>query len=293
MYIRSPLNYTGGKYKLLNYIIPLIPKGTNQFVDLFAGGLNVGINIKANTIYVNDRLTYLIDLYKYLSEHSTEDIVSEVKNRISEYNLSNQNQESYNTFRDHYNQTKNPLDLFILSCFSFNNQMRFNNDFEFNMPFGLRSYNDQIESNLRRFCDVLHSRKFIFSSKDFRFFNYSVLNRDDVVYCDPPYLLSTATYNDGQRGFGDWNEADDRDLFTILNDLNTNGIKFILSNVTEHRGEKNEELLSFAKDYYLTEINKTYKDCSYNLKDRYSETKEVLITNFKPEIIVVKKNRLF
>ena len=293
MNIRSPLNYTGGKYKLLNYIIPIIPKQTNQFVDLFAGGLNVGINVTANIIYANDRLTYLIDLYKYFQDRSTEDIIDEVKNRISEFNLSNQNQESYNVFRDYYNKTKNSLDLFILSCFSFNNQMRFNNDFEFNMPFGLRSYNDQIESNLRRFCGVLHSRKFVFSSKDFRDFDYSVLNRDDVVYCDPPYLLSTATYNDGNRGFGDWKEEDDRDLFTILNDLNTNGTKFILSNVTEHRGEKNENLLTFAKDYYLTEINKTYKDCSYNLKDRYAETKEVIITNFKPEITVVRKNRLF
>lgn len=293
MYIRSPLNYTGGKYKLLNYIIPLIPKGTNQFVDLFAGGLNVGINVTVDTIYANDRLVYLIDLYKYLSDHRTEEIISEVKNRISEFSLSNKNQESYNTFRENYNKTKNPLDLFIISCFSFNNQIRFNNDFEFNMPFGLRRYNDQIESNLRKFCDVLHNRKFVFSSKDFRSFDYSVLKKDDIVYCDPPYLLSTATYNDGQRGFGDWNEEDDRDLFNILNELNENEVKFILSNVIEHRGERNEELLSFAKDHYMTEINKTYKDCSYNLKDRYSKTTEVLITNFEPGIVTVKKNRLF
>ena len=106
MYIRSPLNYTGGKYKLLNYIIPLIPKGINQFVDLFAGGLNVGINVTANIIYANDRLTYLIDLYKYFQDHRTESIIAEVKNRISEFNLSNQNQESYNDFRDYYNKTK-------------------------------------------------------------------------------------------------------------------------------------------------------------------------------------------
>ena len=37
-YIKSPLNYVGGKYKLLNDIIPLFPKGINTFVDVFAGG---------------------------------------------------------------------------------------------------------------------------------------------------------------------------------------------------------------------------------------------------------------
>ena len=36
-YIKSPLNYVGGKYKLLNEIIPLFPNDINTFVDLFGG----------------------------------------------------------------------------------------------------------------------------------------------------------------------------------------------------------------------------------------------------------------
>lgn len=36
--IKSPLNYIGGKYKLLEQILPLLPKETNTFVDLFVGG---------------------------------------------------------------------------------------------------------------------------------------------------------------------------------------------------------------------------------------------------------------
>lgn len=46
-YIKSPMNYTGGKYKILNDIIPSFPSGIKNFVDLFAGGLNVGINVNA------------------------------------------------------------------------------------------------------------------------------------------------------------------------------------------------------------------------------------------------------
>ena len=37
-YIQSPLNYTGGKYKLLNQLVPLFPKNINTFIDLFGGG---------------------------------------------------------------------------------------------------------------------------------------------------------------------------------------------------------------------------------------------------------------
>lgn len=35
---KSPLNYTGGKYKLLPQIFPLFPSKINTFVDLFGGG---------------------------------------------------------------------------------------------------------------------------------------------------------------------------------------------------------------------------------------------------------------
>ena len=43
--IKSPLNYIGGKYKLLPQILPLMPDNIKVFVDLFGGGFNVGINI--------------------------------------------------------------------------------------------------------------------------------------------------------------------------------------------------------------------------------------------------------
>ena len=36
-HIKSPLNYVGGKYKLLDKIIPLLPRNINTFVDLFGG----------------------------------------------------------------------------------------------------------------------------------------------------------------------------------------------------------------------------------------------------------------
>jgi len=34
-YILSPLNFTGGKYKLLPQILPLFPEKINTFVDIF------------------------------------------------------------------------------------------------------------------------------------------------------------------------------------------------------------------------------------------------------------------
>ena len=64
--IASPLNYTGGKYKLLSQIFPLFPNNINTFVDIFCGGCNVGININAQRVICNDNNSKLIVLINYL-----------------------------------------------------------------------------------------------------------------------------------------------------------------------------------------------------------------------------------
>ena len=67
--IQSPLNYTGGKFKLLPQILPLFPQNIDIFVDLFCGGANVGANVKSKQIILNDtnyNLTSLFSIFKNL-----------------------------------------------------------------------------------------------------------------------------------------------------------------------------------------------------------------------------------
>ena len=68
--IKSPLNYTGGKFKLLPQLMPLFPKENEytSFVDLFCGGCNVAVNIHGKKVIANDYSTQLIDIYKYFQE---------------------------------------------------------------------------------------------------------------------------------------------------------------------------------------------------------------------------------
>lgn len=295
-YIRSPLNYIGGKYKLLDSIIPTFPDNIKNFVDLFCGGLNVGINVNATTVYANDQISYIVDLYRYFQITDTGELIRLIETRIIEYGLSNENKDSYIKFRDEYNKTRDILDLFILTCFSYNNQIRFNSNHEFNTSFGMRRYNEKIKSNLIQFCNALQSKNFVFSSVDFRSFDFSDLSSGDFVYCDPPYSISTASYNDGKRGFNGWSDKDDIDLFSLLDSLNSRGIMFALSNVTEHKGMKNSNLIQWAEKYNTAKINTDYSGASYNLKDRYCETHEVLITNYETlqrENKVVSAYRLF
>ena len=95
-YIKSPLNYVGGKYKLLKEILPLFPKEINTFVDLFGGGFNVGINVSANKIIYNDLQIQVVDLMKYLNNANVDKLLFEIDRLITKYNLSKDNAEGLN-----------------------------------------------------------------------------------------------------------------------------------------------------------------------------------------------------
>ena len=65
-YFKSPMNYMGGKYKLLPQIEPLFPKDIEVFVDLFCGGLDVSLNVKSERKICNDLEPHIIDFYTNL-----------------------------------------------------------------------------------------------------------------------------------------------------------------------------------------------------------------------------------
>lgn len=281
-YIKSPLNYTGGKYKLLEPIFQIFPDNINTFVDLFAGGFNVGINVSAKTIICNDHITDLIELYKFLKSTPIEEVLKQINNRIEGFQLTKQNKEGYNLLRKRYNAERNIADFLVLIFYSFNHQIRFNSKNEFNISFekNRSSYNDSIEKNLILFCEALKKKNIIFLNNDFLNIDLRILNKNDFVYCDPPYLISTGPYNDGKQSFKNWTELEERQLLSMLDDLNEREVKFALSNVLHHKGFSNELLIEWSKKYMVYYLDKSYSNCNYHLKDREAKTVEVIITNY-------------
>lgn len=276
--IKSPLNYIGGKYKLLPQILPLFPQHINTFVDLFAGGLDVSLNIEANHVICNDINDHVIGIFEYFQQVDIQDLIEQIYQVINEYKLTKQNREGYNLLREEYNRSHSPLHLFILVCYGFNHQFRFNNQGEFNNPFGINrsSYNTNIERNLKQMHQQI--KNFEFHTNNFRDFQLDFMNAEDFLYADPPYLISCGSYNDGKRGFAGWSTNDDQKLFEKLDALNERGIKFAMSNVTQHKGKKNDALIKWAKRYHTHYLNADYSNSNYQAGT--SETKEVLITNY-------------
>ena len=278
-FLKSPLNYIGGKYKLLQ-LTEYFPKNINTFVDLFSGGFNVGINVDSKKTICNDINTFIIDLYKELYDKPVSDILQQIENRIKEYGLSKENEEAFKKFRVYYNKTKNPIDLYTLSCYSFNYQFRFNNDKEYNNPFGRNrsQFSNNMRNNLILFTQKLKNMNIDFYSEQFDKLNLQNLKKNDFVYCDPPYLITTGSYNDGNRGFKDWKEEEELKLYEVLDNLDKKNVKFALSNVIEHKGKENKLLKEWSKKYRVIYLTSNYSNSSYNTTRKKSI--EVLVVNY-------------
>lgn len=279
-YIKSPMNYIGGKYKLLPQILPHFPDNIGTFVDLFSGGCNVAINVDANKIICNDINNKIIELFEVFKNNELSETLFQIKKRISEYNLSKENEEGFKQFRNFYNTTQNPIDLYTLTCYSFNYQFRFNNDLKYNNPFGRNRsrFSENMEHNLIEFISKLQKLNIEFISEDFTHISSDCLVPEDFIYCDPPYLITTGTYNDGNRGFKNWTAEQEYALYNYLDNIDKKGIKFALSNVIEHKGKVNDILLDWANKYKIIDLNYDYSNSSYNT--RKGESREVLIINY-------------
>lgn len=300
--IASPLNYTGGKFKLLPQLLPLLPSHINTFVDLFCGGCNVGLNVKSNKVIYNDISPQLHELYKIFSTQNSENLLSSVYKIIEKYNLSLSSKNGYEFYKStsnkglgEYNKNgflrlrnelnnKNAIDetycimLYVLIIYAFNNQIRFNANGEFNLPVGKRDFNTKMQQKLLRFMTRLQEQNREFSCLDFRNFDTEKLGKDDFVYIDPPYLITCASYNEN----GGWGEKDELDLLKFIDRLDKKGIKFALSNVLTSKGKTNKILKSWLENrtYNIHYLNYKYSNSNYQTKDKSSYSDEVLITNY-------------
>ncbi|MBP9670063.1 Dam family site-specific DNA-(adenine-N6)-methyltransferase [Candidatus Woesebacteria bacterium] len=296
-FIKSPLNYTGGKHKLLPQITKFFPSNIRTFYDVFSGGSNVGINSNAKETICIEKNRYVVELLKLIQRSNFQDLNTKIIDIIEEFNLSQSyikgydfykvdsssglgqyNKNSFLELRNEFNKDKGRIDLLlVLVLYSFNNQIRFNSKGDFNLPVGKRDYNGSSRRNLAAFNELSNEKKIIFKNCDFREIETMNIAKDDFVYLDPPYLLGLAGYNE----MGGWTEKDEDDLYSVLTKLDKSGVVFALSNVLEHKGETNKILKAWIarSSYNVHILNYEYKNSNYHSNARKHSTVEVLITN--------------
>ena len=298
--VKSPLNFTGGKYKLLPQLVPLFPSDISTFVDIFCGGCNVGVNVTAKKIICNDIDSNLIGLFYFFKGKSYDNLLPKIQEVINNFNLSDSEKNGYSFYncnsanglgnfnrtgflnlRETFNTLSKSnenyhLYLYILIVYAFNNQIRFNSDGEFNLPVGKRDFNLQMQNKLKNFLSALETKNISFSNYYFSDIKIPELSEKDFVYADPPYLITCATYNEKS-----WNEDEEKKLLSYLDELSKNKIRFALSNVLSTDNKINTILQAWLNErkYNCHHLDFSYKNSNYHKKN-IAKTDEVLITNY-------------
>ena len=295
---RSPLFYVGDKYKLVREIRTHFPQTINRFIEPFVGGGSVMMNVEANSYLLNDINSYVINLHKMLQSYigREKEFMEEIYNIIDSYKLSlslrsdvvpqAMKKADPKTYYARYNKAgylqmkadfiakgqQNMMKLYLLLIYGFNHMLRFNGKGQFNLPVGNVDFNQNVQNALSDYFLLLSQKQTKWFNEDYKQFLGGIdYEKDDLVYLDPPYLITFSEYNKL------WNEDTERDLLALLDDLNAKGINFAISNVIHYRGRINNIFLEWSKQYHSHSIKSNYISFNDNSIKKFSE---VLITNY-------------
>lgn len=295
--IRSPFFYVGDKFKLVPQLKENFPKDIDRFIEPFCGGGSVFLNTNARKYLLNDIDSYMIKLHQYLISNSTNTNAfwNELKVNIEKYNLSatfmgrdipkeyrkefvktyfaKYNKDAYMKMRSDFNSNKDDmLLLYMLLIYGFNRMLRFNSKGDFNLPVGNVDFNKNVVDALNAYFDYVIDKDITLFNMDFQEFIDKVQpTSKDLVYLDPPYLITFSEYNKL------WNEDSEMRLISYLDELDSRGVRFAVSNVLWHRKRYNGTFNEWAQKYNIVRIQSNYISYHDNTeKDSY----EVLVKNY-------------
>lgn len=250
-----PLNYMGGKISLIESIKKEL-NGKTKFLDLMGGGFNVGINTNFTQIIYNDINFIVKDLVMLFRRLDSSVILKKIDAIINKYDLKKNGKVQYIKLRDDYNkiyskQVDQAIYLYTLILYGFQQQIRFNSNYEFNNPVGESGFNDSVKEKIVSFSREIKKKNIVFYSKDFEELLH-LIDSDFIVYVDPPYLITLGSYNDGKRGFRGWNDNEEKRLLIFLDKIKKTGCKVVISNILEYNNKKNVYLVDWIKQNDVT-----------------------------------------
>jgi len=254
--IKSPIQWVGGKSRILNNIKKYIPDNYNNYYELFLGGGSLLFDLKKNNSYCTEINNVLCNLYSDI-KNNCDILIKEMDSIQTHYNILTieKKKEYYGDIRIKFNETKNQetknqetksvtlsANFMFLNKTCFNALYRENSKGDFNVPFGngknIELYNHKNITNLSNFL-----KKINIENKNYHYYIDKITNKD-FVYIDPPYYNTFTTYNKTK-----WTNEDDINVIKTYNKLSENGVACILSN------SNNPEYLSLLTKY----LNIDYK----------------------------------
>jgi len=278
--MNSPLKWMGGKTKLIPFIQQFIPKEYNTYLEPFFGSGALFFHLSPENALCSDIQKQPIAIMNAIKTEPNRFYTLFI---YHSENLWSGGSKYYYSLRDKFN--KGIIDniemaaiFMILLRAGFNGLVRFNPKGEWNVPFGDRGHKDSKKQAVKLHNSFQYSRidecSKLLNTGNKLFFNQSfektiqTAGEGDLVYCDPPYLITTQHYNG-------WNQDDENRLADELKAAHKRGVKFILSNVYKYKEKENNDLLELYK-YFKYEL------FSHNYvvgPDRHQIVQEIIIYN--------------
>lgn len=238
-----PLNYMGGKSNVIKYIKPYL-NNKNVFFDIMGGGFNVGINAKGFKKYIYNDINFIVkDLIQMFQKEDTFELLKFIDSYVAKYSLDKHNKTNYIKFRNDYNKKYRLYNdyykyLYVLLLYGFQQQLRFNSEYEFNNTVGESGYNDSIKEKIVSFSRRIKEINLVFYNKNYKEL-MDKIDKNALVYIDPPYLITLGSYNDGKRGFKGWNSDEEKKLIDFFDLLVKRKCKIVISNILFYKGKEN------------------------------------------------------
>lgn len=270
-----PIKIQGIKTK----IVPMIKENVfldrdTVWIEPFMGSGVVGFNVASPTAVFADLNPHIIAFYNGIKNGT---ITSKIVRSFLEEQgklLSEKDDEYYYEVRDRFNSEHDPLDFLFLNRACFNGMIRFNKDYQFNVPYGhkpdrfAKAYVSKIVNQVIHIEQLLKVNDWTFVCQDFSD-TISQAPNNSFIYCDPPYIGRHVDYYDS------WDEQTEISLRNALVASNTS---FMLST-----WDHNDYRANGYIDTLWSFCNKITKEHFYHVgakEENRNPMVEAILTNY-------------
>lgn len=221
------LKWAGGKYKIIEELKRKFPKKANRFFEPFLGAGSVALNVDYPEYIVNDTNDALVSVWRHLKNEGVDFI-----NACEELFVpKNNKREVFDKLKAEFNTTKDKFRKAILFIYlnrhCFNGLCRYNGSGEYNVPFGKYDVPYFPRKELEKCLPKIAN--FRIHGKDFREI-LDMVGKDDLAYCDPPYMPLSESANFDSYSVGGFTLKDQMDLAELAMKAAKRGAIVVVSN---------------------------------------------------------------
>lgn len=221
--MRSFLRWAGSKRKLLPKIQPYWQDGFSRYVEPFMGSAALYFSLQPRRALLSDINDELVHAFLAVKNHPRA-----IHNRLQKLPLGSK---SYYELRSLDPDSLSNLDraarFIFLNRFCFNGLYRTNSSGKFNVPYSPTKTG--VLPNLEKLKSISHRLKNTTILKmDYARVLRSKVREGDFVYLDPPYAVNNRRIF-RQYGPQEFGTSDLAELASILPDLHSRGVRFLVS----------------------------------------------------------------